>query len=123
MKKIITLFAIAINVAMSAVANDITEAQALTRRLSPLLAQKVTFEIITATNNGADIFSLESRGDKVVIGGNNANSMAVGLNRYLNRYCKTTVSWYSDIAIDLPSTLPDVPMKETIEARVPQRFS
>lgn len=122
MKKIITLFAIAINVAMSAVANDITEAQALTRRLSPQLAQKVTFEIITATNNGADIFSLESRGDKVVIGGNNANSMAVGLNRYLNRYCKTTVSWYSDIAIDLPSTLPDVPMKETIEARVPQRF-
>ena len=122
MKKIITLIAIAINVAMSAVANDITEAQALTRRLSPKLAQKVTFEIITATNNGADIFSLESRGDKVVIGGNNANSMAVGLNRYLNRYCKTTVSWYADIAIDLPSTLPDVPAKETIEARVPQRF-
>ncbi len=122
MKKIITLIAIAINVAMSAVANDITEAQALTCRLSPQLAQKVTFEIITATNNGADIFSLESRGDKVVIGGNNANSMAVGLNRYLNHYCKTTVSWYSDIAIDLPSTLPDVPMKETIEARVPQRF-
>ena len=122
MKKIIILIAIAINVAMSAVANDITEAQALTRRLSPQLAQKVTFEIITATNDGADIFSLESRGDKVVIGGNNANSMAVGLNRYLNRYCKTTVSWYADIAIDLPSTLPDVPAKETIEARVPQRF-
>ncbi len=122
MKKTIILIAIAINVAMSAVANDITEAQALASRLSPQLAQKVTFEIITATNDGADIFSLESRGDKVVIGGNNANSMAVGLNRYLNRYCKTTVSWYADIAIDLPSTLPDVPAKETIEARVPQRF-
>lgn len=122
MKRVFILIAIVINVAISTVASDINEAQALTRRLSPRLAQKVTFEIITASNDGSDIFSLESRGDKVVIGGNNANSMAVGLNRYLNRYCKTTVSWYGDIAVELPATLPNVPAKETIEARVPQRF-
>ena len=122
MKK--ALFSIAIIFCLTAnvLANDISQAQALAQRLSPKLAQKVSFEIITASHDGADIFSLESRGDKVVIGGNNANSMAVGLNRYLNRYCKTTVSWYADIPIFLPSTLPDVPVKETIEARVPQRF-
>ncbi|MBP5687659.1 MAG: alpha-N-acetylglucosaminidase [Muribaculaceae bacterium] len=122
MKKVIFSIAIILSIAANALANDIDQAQALANRLSPRLAQKVIFEIITATHNGADIFSLESRGGKVVIGGNNANSMAVGLNRYLNRYCMTTVSWYADIGINLPYTLPDVPVKETVEARVPQRF-
>ena len=122
MKKILFSIAIIFCLTANVLANDISQAQALAQRLSPKLAQKVSFEIITASHDGADIFSLESRGDKVVIGGNNANSMAVGLNRYLNRYCKTTVSWYADIPIFLPSTLPDVPVKETIEARVPQRF-
>ena len=122
MKKALFTITIIFCFAASAFANDISQAQALAKRLSPKLAQKVNFEIITASHNGTDIFSLESQGDKVVVGGNNANSMAVGLNRYLNCYCKTTVSWYADIAVDLPAILPDVPAKEVVEARVPQRF-
>ncbi len=122
MKHLFISLSIAITAFASAMASDLDQAQALARRLSPQLEQKVIFEVITAASNGSDIFSIETRGDKIVIGGNNANSMAVGLNRYLNRYCKTTVSWYGDIAIDLPSTLPNVPAKETVEARVPQRF-
>ena len=122
MRKTIISIAILLCVAASAFANDIEQAQALAGRISSRLAQKVTFELITAAVNGRDIFTLESRGDKVVIGGNNANSMAVGLNRYLNRYCKTTVSWYGDIGVNLPSILPNVLQKETVEARVPQRF-
>lgn len=122
MKHLFISLSIAIIAFASAMASDLDQAQALAKRLSPQLEQKVIFEVITAASNGSDIFSIETRGDKVVIGGNNANSMAVGLNRYLNRYCKTTVSWYGDIAIDLPSTLPNVPAKETVEARVPQRF-
>lgn len=122
MKHLFISLSIAITAFASAMASDLDQAQALARRLSPQLEQKVIFEVITAASNGSDIFSIETRGDKVVIGGNNANSMAVGLNRYLNRYCKTTVSWYGDIDIDLPSTLPNVPEKETVEARVPQRF-
>lgn len=122
MKKIIVTILLIITSAITAMASDITQVQALAERLSPRLAQKVSFELITATSTGSDLFSLESRGDKVVIGGNNANSMAVGLNRYLNRYCKTTVSWYADITVDLPTTLPDIPEKEIVEARVPQRF-
>ena len=122
MKRFLISSAITILALFTAQANDLDQAQALARRLSPQLDQKVIFELITVSSNGSDIFSIESRGDKVVIGGNNANSMAVGLNRYLNRYCKTTVSWYGDIAIELPPTLPDVPDKEIVEARVPQRF-
>ena len=122
MKHFFIALAIALMVAMAVEASDITEASDLAKRISPRLAQKVTFKLIPSTTGGHDVFTLESQGSKVVIAGNNANSMAVGLNRYLNRYCKTTVSWYGDIAVDLPSTLPDVPARETVEARVPQRF-
>ena len=100
---------------------DVEQAQALAARLSAPLAQKVQFKKIEA-DGSKDVFSLESNGGKVVIGGNNAVSMAVGLNRYLNRYCHTTVSWYADVAIELPKALPDVPAPERITARVPQRF-
>ena len=101
--------------------DDVDQAMALAGRLSPALASKVEFEVIEA-DQGRDVFSLESRGGKVVIGGNSAGSMAVGLNRYLNRYCMTTVSWYADVPVELPSVLPAVSEPERVTARVPQRF-
>ena len=99
----------------------VEQARALAARLSPAVASKVEFKSIMA-DGGKDVFTLESRGGKVAIGGNNAGAMAVGLNRYLNRYCKTTVSWYADVAVELPKVLPDVPAAERVTARVPQRF-
>ena len=109
-----------ITIATMTAANDVAEAQALAERLSPRLADKVNFLLIPSGNN--DSFTLESRDGKVFISGNNALSMAVGLNRYLNRYCRTTVSWYADVPLELPDVLPDVPQQETVGARVPQRF-
>ena len=107
--------------ASSEVNNDVEQAQALAGRLSANLAQKVEFKMIEAID-GNDVFTLESQSGKVLIGGNNAGSMAVGLNRYLNRYCKVTVSWYADVPVVLPKVLPDVPAIERVTARVPQRF-
>ena len=101
--------------------SDVEQATALAERLSPRLAGKIQFQSITA-EDGKDVFTLESHDGKVVIGGNNAGAMAVGLNRYLNRYCLTTVSWYADVAVQLPDKLPDVPAAERVTARVPQRF-
>ena len=112
---------LAVAVASKAGNDNPGQAQALASRLSPALAAKVEFHQIEA-DQGHDVFTLESRGDKVIIGGNNANSMAVGLNRYLNRYCKVTVSWYAGVPMELPDVLPDVPAPERITARVPQRF-
>jgi alpha-N-acetylglucosaminidase len=101
--------------------NDVEQANALAARMSASLANKVEFRNIEA-DGGKDVFTLESQGGKVIIGGNNAGSMAVGLNRYLNRYCKVTVSWYADVPLDLPTALPDVPATERVTSRVPQRF-
>ena len=112
---------LAVAVASKAGNDNPGQAQALASRLSPALAAKVEFHQIEA-DQGHDVFTLESRGGKVIIGGNNANSMAVGLNRYLNRYCKVTVSWYAGVPMELPDVLPDVPAPERITARVPQRF-
>ena len=118
---VVTMSAAAIGAPDSRLGDDIGQAMALANRLSPALAAKVEFHHIDA-EQGHDVFTLESRGGKVAIGGNNAGSMAVGLNRYLNRYCKVTVSWYADVAVELPKTLPDVPATERVTARVPQRF-
>lgn len=96
------------------------EAMALATRLSPRLAQKLEFRQVK--KKGTDYFTLQNKGDKVLITANNANSMAVGVNRYLKKYCHTTVSWYADVAIDLPAELPEVDGIETVNARVPQRF-
>ena len=118
---VVTMSAAAIGAPDSRLGDDIGQAMALASRLSPALAAKVEFHQFDA-EQGRDVFTLESRGGKVAIGGNNAGSMAVGLNRYLNRYCKVTVSWYADVAVKLPKTLPDVPKAERVTARVPQRF-
>ncbi len=123
MIKRLTVLAAVMLVAIAAVAavdNDVLQARALARRLSMALSDKVEFKKI-GTDGHKDVFTLESRGGKVIIGGNNAGSMAVGLNRYLNRYCRVTVSWYSGVT-DLPGVLPDVPAPERVTARVPQRF-
>ncbi len=130
-KKIILLrFAVLVAAMMCAVGasaadsqqgDDVGQAMALANRLSPTLAAKVEFHQIDS-EQGRDVFTLDSKGGKVIIGGNNAGSMAVGLNRYLNRYCKVTVSWYADVPVVLPKVLPDVPATERVSARVPQRF-
>ncbi len=104
-------------------ADDAGQAMALATRLAARhLPQQVEFVKIEA-DHGRDVFTLESRDGKIIIGGNNAGSMATGLNRYLNRYCKVTVSWYgSQLDAVLPDVLPAVPTPERVTARVPQRF-
>ncbi|MBR5685275.1 MAG: alpha-N-acetylglucosaminidase [Muribaculaceae bacterium] len=115
------IVAMAADYARATQVNDVEQARALAARLSARLPEKIEFRKIES-DNGKDVFTLASDGGKVIIGGNNAGSMAVGLNRYLNRYCKTTVSWYADVAVELPKVLPEVPATERVTARVPQRF-
>ena len=48
--------------------------------------------------------------------------MAMGLNHYLRYYCLTTISWYADIPVEMPETLPAVEKPIQIEAKVDRRF-
>lgn len=98
---------------------DEKAAEALARRVMGDKARSVVFE---QADWQEDTYELSQKGGKVLIRGNNANSMAVGLNRYLQQYCLTNVSWYDFNPVELPEVMPEVPEKVLVEARVPARF-
>ena len=73
-------------------------------------------------NKEGDHFTLASKGDKIIIGGNTANSMAVGLNHYLRYYCNVSIGWFVDDKYEMPDTLPAVEGEVKIKARCNDRF-
>ena len=85
---------------------DERAAEALAHRVMGDKAKAVVFEQMDAET---DSYELLQRGNKVLIWGNNANSMAVGLNRYIQQYCLANVSWYHFNPVELPATMPQVP--------------
>ena len=92
-------------------------ARDLARRIVPQYA--IRFKEVPSREDG---YKLYTQGGKLVIEGNNALSMLVGLNRYLNDVCGTTVSWYADVPVEVPDTMPSVADPLTGKALVPQRF-
>lgn len=89
-----------------------------------ILGEKSGQFIIEKASTGQDVdyYEVESVGNKVVIRGNNSNSIAVGLNHYLKYYCLTSVSWYADDPIQLPEVLPVVPEKVVVKSLCKNRF-
>jgi alpha-N-acetylglucosaminidase len=80
-------------------------------RLFPENPQKEAFIFVQIPDQGShDCFEITTRADQVIIGGNNAISMAAGLNWYLKYYCHCHVS-FRGRQLDLPQTLPIVPAK------------
>lgn len=100
---------------------EVREARGLARRVMGTRASAVVFEQIPSAS-GADIYEFETVRGKVHVRGNNAGAMAVGLNRYLQQYCLTNVSWYAFNKVELPAELPAVPEKVGGEARLQYRF-
>ena len=98
---------------------DTQAASALAHRLLGKTADKIEFRLSEAD---ADVFRLSSQGSRIVIEGNNANSMAVGLNHYLKYYCLVNVGWFSWDRIDVPKKLPKVAEPVEVKARVEDRF-
>ncbi len=84
-------------------------AQGLVERLLPDHADRFTLEFV-ASDEGRDVFELETRQGKVVIRGNSGVSMAMGLNWYLKHYCRCHVSWCGQ-QLTLPDPLPAVEPK------------
>ena len=94
-------------------------ASALARRVLPSKADRFTFKTVPAEK---DFFTLEDSDGKISITGNNANSMAVGLNHYLKYYCNVEYGWLRGDKFRLPHRLPKVGDPITVEARVDKRF-
>ncbi|MGN1245931.1 MAG: alpha-N-acetylglucosaminidase, partial [Muribaculaceae bacterium] len=101
---------------------DVLAAKALAERIIPHHSGSFEFRKLKVGKKAPDCFSLFSENGKIVIAGNNANSMAMGLNHYIKKYCLTTISWYAGKEVTLPDSLPAINGKETIEARTANRF-
>lgn len=101
---------------------DIVSIKALVSRILPKHESQFEFTK-SKSKTKSDAYTLESGKDgRIHIAGNNANSMAVALNYYLNNYCHTTVSWYAEVPVVVPDKLPGVPTLVKSNAKVERRF-
>lgn len=82
---------------------DFSGVYGLIERRVPWMQHHVVFKEI----KGKDIFSLETKNGQLLIGADNPNAAAVGLNYYLKHYCKRSMSHMGD---NLSSALPLVPV-------------
>lgn len=121
MRKLLILWAVCLLAGCTAVpsSQEETSAKALAQRV---VGAKARHFIFTEIPSETDVFVLEQKGRKIHISGNNANSMAVGLNHYLKYYCHVEYGWFVQDSFRLPSKLPKVPAAVRSEARVPERF-
>src|SRR5690242_18122545 len=119
MKKFLSSFFL-LSIHLIVHASDIDVANLLAKRIVPAFSGRIIFSVLPAT--GKDEFELKWNNDKLTIGGNNANSMAVGLNYYLKYFCHTSVSWYSSDRIFIPAKMPEVMQPVKHDARCASRF-
>ena len=99
---------------------DVAAAQALASRILGKDARHFDFRLMESSDG--DVFRLASAGGKIVISGNNANSMATGLGHYLKYWCQVDVGWLVWDRPVLPNRYPKVAEPVEIRARVDERF-
>jgi alpha-N-acetylglucosaminidase len=90
--------------------SSVRAAEELVARVVPDAARHFVVETIPP-DHGHDVFEIESRGDKIVLRGNNAISIASALNWYLEKFCRCDISWNDGDQLRLPRPLPPVPAK------------
>ena len=88
---------------------DKQAAKAFVKRVVPTVADKFVIEEIPA-DNGKDVFELQSRNGKIILGGNKALSIASALGYYLKYYCRDDFGWNGN-NMKLPATLPVIHQK------------
>lgn len=98
---------------------EVTAVKALAARVLDSKADSFTFKTVPSEK---DFFTLQDEEGRICIKGNNANSMAVGLNHYLKYYCNVEYGWLVSDSFKLPRRLPKVGEPVTAEARVDKRF-
>ena len=121
----ITFFAAAFGIvacARSAETATVSAAQNLIHRWLPKQARQFVAEQI-ASDDGRDVFEIESRDNKIILRGNNGVSIASALNRYLKEFCQCDISWDCGDQLALPKKLPAVPEKIRIVSPHKFRFA
>ena len=88
---------------------DKPAALAFIKRVVPAQADHFIIEEIPAEND-KDVFELQSRDGKIILGGNKTLAVASALGYYLKQYCRADFGWNGN-NMHLPASLPAVPAK------------
>jgi alpha-N-acetylglucosaminidase len=106
------LVSLALRATACAAEEDRVDLKAVRRLAERVLGDQATnfvFEAVPASQ-GKDVFELESRDGTVVVRGNSALSMSVGLNWYLKYHAQASVS-LNGCQVALPKPMPALPEK------------
>jgi alpha-N-acetylglucosaminidase len=106
--------------AVQAAGLSVDASRALIKRIVPAHADKFIVEPLT-DNNGKDGFELSSRGNKIVLAGNDGVAVASALYYYLNEYCHCQITW-NGVNMNLPAQLPKVDKKITKSSPYDYRY-
>lgn len=93
-------------------------ARELAGRIVPEYQDRISFREVAAKR---DFYEISPRSNGILIQGNNANSLAAGLGRYLEE-AGIDVSWYASQKVEVPARMPLPKEPIRVEALVPQRF-
>ncbi|WP_250318004.1 alpha-N-acetylglucosaminidase [Pedobacter sp. B4-66] len=93
-------------------------AYALIKRILPKYADRFLVAYIPMENN-KDVFELESKGEKIILKGNNGVSVASALNYWLKNYAHCDISW-NGTNLEIPKPFPMV--KEKVHKVTPHDY-
>lgn len=93
-------------------------AYALIKRILPKYADRFLVTYIPMENN-KDVFELESKGEKIILKGNNGISVASALNYWLKNYAHCDISW-NGTNLEIPTPFPMV--KEKVHKVTPHDY-
>ncbi len=99
---------------------SVDASRTLIKRILPAHADKFIVESLT-DNNGKDGFELSSRGNKIVLAGNDGVAVASALYYYLNEYCHCQITW-NGVNLNLPAQLPKIDKKITKSSPYDYRY-
>jgi len=99
---------------------SVEASRALIQRIVPTHADKFVVESLPS-KEGKDNFEILSRGNKIVLAGNDGVAIASALYYYLNEYCHCQITW-NGVNMNMPSTLPAVPQKVTKSSPYEYRY-
>jgi alpha-N-acetylglucosaminidase len=91
--------------------------QTLIQRILPDYASHFSIEVVPS--DSADWFELASKGDKIVLRGNNGVSIASALYYYLTEYTHCQITW-NGTNLNLPAKLPAIP--QTVRKTTPYEY-
>ncbi|MDR2916567.1 MAG: alpha-N-acetylglucosaminidase [Tannerella sp.] len=106
---LILLLSLSVNLSAASEKQAKQSAIEMIQRIIPDKASCFKVEIISR-KEGKDCFEIETKGDKIILRGNNGVSVASALNHYLKYYCNAQISWNGD-NMKLPGKLPVIPQK------------